>query len=116
MTNTIYRKTYTYKDREGKESSLELRPLNPLHLGKLLKVAGKLRGLKKDKDESEDSFIDKALAILDESTTTLLVELCLDTIKRSSPDKSVADCEDFVSTQFFELFPVVVEYNLPNGS
>ena len=111
----INTKRYEYNDKDGIPQAIMLRPLDPSYFPILFRVANKFKFLKKEEGETNEEFSIKMLELLDESTVKSLVDICLAVTKKSLEGISDSDANDFVSSQFLNLFPVLVKMNLNGG-
>lgn len=114
IKNGIFTGIFQYEDKDGISQKILLKPLKPDCLKDLIRVAKKFKGLKREQDESDESFSDKIMERLDDSTMSTMTMLCVEALKRSLPDTSLEDIESFVTSNFMQLFPIVIEMNLPN--
>ena len=106
--NNIYTEQFKFKNRDGTEGIIEIRPLAGKHLPKLYAVVGKLR-------EAKGSNAEVSLAALDENTMETLVQLCTVTIKRSFPSESDDKIDEFVSSHFLKLMTAIMSVNFRTG-
>jgi len=97
--NGIYTEKFMYKDNDGIEQTLVLRPLPGKHLAALFGVVSKLNtGTGENMDMSK----------FDKETVQDLYDMCLVTLERSNKGVNKEDLEEFVSVHFLELFPVII--------
>lgn len=111
----IYTKAFEYEDKDGIRQKVLLRPLKVIHLKDLFKVVNKFKDLKKTDKETDSEFSSRVLDLLDADTVGTLGDLCLATITSSVEGISEGDANEFVSSHFMELFPVIIELNMSNG-
>lgn len=110
IMNEVYTKDFEFKDTTGGFSRITIKPLQTKHLPKLFKIAGKFQSLE---GKGKDGI--NVLEILDEKTTEDLIDLCVATIKRSLPSENQEVIEDFVSSHFLQLIPLIFEVNFKSG-
>lgn len=87
----------TVKDDEGNEDTIEMKPLSMAQQGRAFELSKKFKKLQ-DKDGEIDS--DK----LDSETIEDSVDLILGIVKRTYPDLDDETAEEFVNTNFMDLF------------
>ena len=108
----IYTKKYTFEDVKGDEQTINLQPLLGAHFKKLMGVISTIPQRKKD--ECDEDFNKRFVESLNEETVGTLHELCVETLKRSVSDAEDNDVEMFVTSNFLDLFPAIIEANLRN--
>ena len=101
----IYTKLVNIKDSEYK-----IRPLAGRFLPKLYSIFAKIEADRKE--HGEDNF----LRALDEQTILFTHELCLETMRKSYPDRDAVLLDEFVSQNLWAVFSAVAEVNLNNKS
>jgi len=104
--NHLYKKEIVLQNAEGVEETFMFNALGAKWMGKIFKVAQRFSDIK------EDSTPNEILSRLDEETTSALVELVEETVKKSYNTLSESDVSDFAGAHFMELFPLVFELNL----
>lgn len=97
----IYTKLVKINDAEYK-----VRPLAGRFLPKLYAVFAKIEAGRKE--HGEDNF----LQALDDQTILFAHELCLETMKKSYPERDPAVLDEFVSQNLWAVFGAVAEVNL----
>ena len=92
-----------YKEEvDIKGTKYELRPLNGRFLPKLYAIMGKFNDMK----EEEGSFP------LDEEATAKLHEIAFQTFKKSYPNKSDEELDEFVSQNLLLLIEPLIKVNI----
>lgn len=102
----IYTKKVELTTSKGTET-YQLRPLSGRFLPKLFSILQKF-DLKVDQEIDAEEL----LKSFDEKTVTDLHELILETIKKSYPNEPQEGMDEFVTQNFLQLFPVIIEVNL----
>lgn len=98
----IYKKEVKLPLRNGKEITLELRPLSGRFLPKLFSVASKFSADEKDQMKLFE----------DEKSISDLHSIVLETLVKSYPTEDRAVLEDFASQNLFKLIEGVIEVNI----
>lgn len=102
----IYDKEFKYVDKEGVEQVIVLKPLPARKLPTLF---GVIQVFQENKSDNPEDFV----KLLTPEVIEKLVDLCEETMKKSYPTQSEEERDGFVSSQFFKLFPTVIELNTP---
>lgn len=115
----IYTKEFKYTDIDGVEQTLTLRPLKGKDFVALYSVMNRFKDLFGDKPQDkkidEVEYFEKLFESLDKETTDILFSACVNTIMHSYDGVKEEDVEDFVSTHFLTLFPVVITLSMSAG-
>jgi hypothetical protein len=106
----LYQKEVTIVTRSGEKKFL-IQPLSGKHLPKLY---SSLKTLRKARGEGDAVDPEKILEALDEPTVEKLHFACLETMKKVSPSTPLDTLDMWVSQNFLQLFPVVIEVNFGN--
>jgi hypothetical protein len=100
-------KTLKLKRENGEEDTFTLQPLPYKYLPKIFQLFNKLKDLDGVGEEETNKFFE----VFDKETIELLQELCFETMKRSYPEEKDNVLQDFVTSNLFEIFPVIIEVN-----
>jgi hypothetical protein len=107
------------KAMNGEEDVFTIYPLPFMYLADLYSVMRKM-GMQEDimkkldgadNAEQEKEQIKAFLQVMDEDTFKTIQMLTLESLKISYPDVDVSKLEKFASTNFMEIFPIVMELN-----
>jgi len=99
--------TLKLKRANGEEDTFTIHPLTYKYLPKIFNLLNKL----KDLDGLEEDNTSKFFEVFDEPTIMSLQELCLATMKISYPEEKEEVLQSFVTSNLFEIFPIVIEVN-----
>lgn len=99
--------TIKLKDIEGKEEEFKFESIGAKYLPNLFTIMNRFKGI----DEKSDG--DEVINKLDKETVDNIMEMIIETVKKSYPEASQDDAEQFASTHFIEMMPVVINLNSP---
>jgi len=105
---------YSYVLESGKEMSFVVKSIPTKYLKTLYKVFNKFNALEaKNKGLSDE---DKSVEMMEMLSTDLMDDLILVssvTVKRSNPNWSDDEVDEFVGNHYLKLLPLVAEVNFP---
>jgi hypothetical protein len=103
LRRAVYSKEFEYENVDGTKATIKLLPLNMSYLPFLFSLTKKFK---------PGQTGDEVMEALDADTLNGITDMCKSTIKRSVPEMSDDDINDFVVQHWSEMFPLIIELNL----
>jgi len=99
----MYSKAFEYMDESGAKQTLVLKPVSPMRLQEIFRIA------KKFKDVKEEEIMER----FDNDVIQDCVTLCVETLDRSCPLWTKEAKENFITTHFSSLIFTIFDLNTP---
>ena len=112
LKKAVHTKNFSYTNEDGTTETIKLLPLSGIFIPTLFRVAKHFQSMNKATTPEEIS--QRTLDLLTDDILRDLVDISVETIRKSITEASEEDIKNFVSSHLFELFPVIIELNLGN--